>query len=86
MRSLRTRLAFVGARSFAFVGALSLALVGALACPAAAATPVLANEKYKWFYWIGPILALSFVGLIGAMCFGYYVRVLRPKWRGRQSP
>jgi len=65
--------------------ALSVVFVGVLAYPAAAATPVLADDKYKWFYWIGPILALSFIGLIGAMCFGYYMRVLRPKWRGRQS-
>ena len=80
MRSLRTRFVSLVALSFA----LSCALA-ALAYPAAAATPVLANEKYKWFYWIGPILALSFFALVGKMCFGYYVRVVRPKWRGRQS-
>jgi len=63
---------------------LSLVALGVSAAPAGAA-PVLAADRYKWFYWIGPILALSFIGLIGAMCFGYYMRVLRPKWRGRQS-
>jgi hypothetical protein len=86
VRSLRTRFFSLGAWSLGVRSlALSCVLVGLLASPAAAATPILANEKYKWFYWIGPILALSFIGLIGAMCFGYYVRVLRPKWRGRQS-
>jgi hypothetical protein len=45
---------------------------------------VLANEKFKWFYWVGPILALSFLGMLVALALGYYVRVLRPKWRGRE--
>jgi hypothetical protein len=47
---------------------------------------ILANAKYQWFYWIGPILALSAVGMLASVGFGYYVRVLRPKWRGRQAP
>jgi uncharacterized BrkB/YihY/UPF0761 family membrane protein len=80
VRSLRTRFVTLGACTFG----LSCLLVGLPASPAAAATPVLADDKFKWFYWIGPILGLSFVLLIGAMCLGYYVRVLRPKWRGRQ--
>jgi uncharacterized BrkB/YihY/UPF0761 family membrane protein len=80
VRTLRTRFVTLGACTFA----LSCLLVGRPASPAAAATPVLADDKFKWFYWIGPILGLSFVLLIAAMCLGYYVRVLRPKWRGRQ--
>lgn len=45
---------------------------------------VFADEQFKWFYWVGPLLALSFLGLGLAMALGYYVRVLRPKWRGRE--
>jgi hypothetical protein len=46
---------------------------------------VLASDKYKWFYWIGFVLAVSFVGWLIAMVVGYYVRVLRPKWRGQKQ-
>jgi len=45
---------------------------------------VLAKESQKfWFYWIAPILVLGTIGLIGFLALGYYVRVLRPKYRGR---
>ena len=55
-------------------------------CSAAgAATTVLANEKYKWFYWAGPLIALGLLGVLAAVGVGYYLRVMRPKWRGRQS-
>ena len=64
--------------------AAAVALVALLASPASAA-PVLADENYKWFYWVGPLLALSLVGLLIAVGVGYYLRVLRPKWRGRAS-
>jgi hypothetical protein len=63
---------------------LSLASVALLASPAGAATPVVANEKFKWFYWIGFVLAASLALWLLALAVGYYVRVLRPKWRGRQ--
>ena len=49
------------------------------------ANQVLATDQFKWFYWIGPILAVSAVGLLAAIALGYYVRILRPKWRGRQA-
>jgi hypothetical protein len=61
-----------------------VALVG-LAAPAAAATPVLATERFKWFYWIGFILAASLVLWLLATLAGYYFRVIRPKHRGRES-
>ena len=63
----------------------SASLVAVLAGPAAAATPVVANQKYQWFYWIGFALALSFVGWIVMMAVGYYVKVLRPKYRGQKQ-
>jgi len=48
------------------------------------ANVVLADEQFKWFYWIGFLLAASVLGLLVALLVGYYVRVLRPKWRGRE--
>ncbi|HEX5586741.1 MAG TPA: hypothetical protein VFZ17_05495 [Acidimicrobiia bacterium] len=57
-------------------------VVAALAAPAGA-TPILADDDYKWFYWVGPLLVLSFIGLLIAIGIGYYIKVLRPKRRGR---
>jgi hypothetical protein len=61
---------------------LSLAVVVVTAGPAAASTPALGAQRF-WFYWLAPILVLSGVGMIAALALGYYVRVLRPKYRGR---
>jgi zinc transporter ZupT len=70
------------------ISVLSATALVLLASPAGAATaaPVLANEKFKWFYWIGFALVASLALWLLATAVGYYVRVLRPKWRGRQSP
>jgi len=43
---------------------------------------VVAAQRF-WFYWIAPILVLSGLGMIAMLALGYYVRVLRPKYRGR---
>ena len=77
MNSVRARVATVVT--------LSLATLVALAAPAAAATPVVANEDFKWFYWIGFILAASMVLWLLATLIGYYFRVIRPKHRGRET-
>ncbi len=77
MNSVRARVATVV--SFALV-----ALAG-LATPAAAATPVVANNQFKWFYWIGILLAASLVLWLLATVAGYYFRVIRPKHRGRET-
>jgi hypothetical protein len=77
VKSVRARVAYVVTLAF-------VALV-ALAAPAAAATPVLANQRFKWFYWIGFILAASLVLWLIATLIGYYIRVIRPKHRGRES-
>ena len=61
---------------------LSLAVVLISAAPAAAATPAFGAQRF-WFFWIAPILVLSGVGMIAFLALGYYVRVLRPKYRGR---
>jgi hypothetical protein len=45
---------------------------------------LLAKESQKfWFYWIAPLLVLGTIGIIVSLVLGYYVRVLRPKYRGR---
>ena len=77
MNSARARLVYVVT--------LSLVALTTLASPAGAATPVLANEKFKWFYWIGFVLAASMALWLLASLIGYYMRVIRPKHRGRQS-
>jgi uncharacterized membrane protein YgdD (TMEM256/DUF423 family) len=61
----------------------TLAVIVTTAAPAAAAGPVLANERYKWFYWVGPLLMLGAILFLGALGLGYYIKVLRPKYRGR---
>jgi hypothetical protein len=67
------------------IAALTLttrAVIGEPAAPAGAA-PVLGAERYKWFYWIGPLLMVGAVLFLIALGVGYYIRVLRPKYRGR---
>jgi hypothetical protein len=68
----------------AYVVTLSLVTLVALAAPAAAATPVLANEKFKWFYWIGFVLAASMALWLLRTAVMYYVKVVRPRNRGRE--
>ena len=60
----------------------TLAVIGVTAAPAGAG-PVLGAERYKWFYWIGPLLMVGAVLFLIALGVGYYIRVLRPKYRGR---
>jgi hypothetical protein len=69
----------------AYVVTLSAVVLTALAAPAGATTPVLASDKFKWFYWIGFILAASLILWIIATVVGYYLRVIRPKHRGRET-
>lgn len=82
MNSLRARVAFVVALS-------SVALV-ALATPATAApsisgAAVLADQRFKWFYWLGVVLVAGLVLWLLATLVGYYLRVIRPKHRGRET-
>ena len=68
---------------------LSVVLLVLLAGPASAAPPgvrgvpavsgLLAAAK-PWHYWIAPVLALSFVGLLFMMMVGYVVKVLMLKY------
>ena len=61
---------------------MTIALLAVAAAPAGAA-PVLANDRYKWFYWVGPLLMVGAILFLVALGVGYYIRVLRPKYRGR---
>ena len=70
---------------FAYLVTVSMVALTTLATPAGAATPVLANEKFKWFYWIGFVLAASLALWLLATAVGYYIRVIRPKHRGRET-
>ena len=36
-----------------------------------------------WFYWIAPLLALGFAGIIGSLAVGYYAKVGRLESKGR---
>jgi hypothetical protein len=65
------------------IALLAPVLVVLLASPAAAAPPVLAAQRF-WFYWIAPLLVLAGLGIVGMLALGYYVRVIRPRSRGRK--
>jgi small neutral amino acid transporter SnatA (MarC family) len=74
----------------AYVVTLSMVALVALATPAAAApaisgSVVLANEKFKWFYWIGFVLAASMALWLLRTAVMYYFKVIRPKHRGRET-
>jgi hypothetical protein len=44
----------------------------------------LADQQYQWFYWIAPILALSFLGIVVMLSVGYVRKVLIPRYRGKR--
>jgi hypothetical protein len=62
---------------------MSVVLLVLLALPGS----VVAAAK-PWHYWIAPVMALSFVGLLFMMLLGYLVRVIMLKYGvrvGRKS-
>jgi hypothetical protein len=44
----------------------------------------LADSQYQWFYWIAPILALSFLAIVVMLSVGYVRKVLIPRYRGKR--
>ena len=68
----------------AYVVTLSMIVLAVSAAPAAASTTVLASDKFKWFYWLGIIIAVGLVLWLLMTVVMYYFRVLRPKYRGRK--
>jgi hypothetical protein len=59
---------------------LSLVMLAALAGPAAATPPAVLAKAKPWHFWLAPVLALSFLGLLFMMMVGYVVRVLMLKY------
>ena len=45
---------------------------------------MLADDQFKWFYWLGPILGVGFLLMLLAMSSTYLRKVLLPKHRGRR--
>jgi hypothetical protein len=45
---------------------------------------VLADDRYKWFYWIAPILAVSFLLVVVMLSAGYIRKVMLPRYRGKR--
>ena len=50
----------------------------------AGAAPLLANEKYKWFYWAAPMLAFAIFALCVLLGIVYVRRNIIPRQRGRR--
>ncbi len=82
MNSVRARAAYVMTMSMVVLVALA---APAAAAPAISGSAVLANDKFKWFYWIGFILAASMALWLLRTAVMYYVKVVRPKHRGRET-
>ena len=45
---------------------------------------LLADQDFKWYYWLGPLLAVSFLGVVLMLSGGYIKKVLIPKYRGKR--
>ena len=59
---------------------LSVVILVLLAGPAFASPSGVVAAAKPWHYWIAPVLALSFVGLLFMMLLGYVVRVVMLKY------
>jgi len=62
------------------VALLSVVMLVLLAGPASASSSVVVAAAKPWHFWIAPVLALSFVGLLFMMLVGYVVRVVMLKY------
>jgi hypothetical protein len=45
---------------------------------------MLADSQYQWYYWLAPILAISFIFMALGLGMGYIRKVLVPKYRGKR--
>jgi hypothetical protein len=59
---------------------LSVVMLVLLAGSASASPSVVVAAAKPWHFWIAPVLALSFVGLLFMMLLGYVVRVVMLKY------
>jgi ABC-type nickel/cobalt efflux system permease component RcnA len=85
VNSVRARVAYVVTLSLVTLVGLAAPAAAATAAPAVSGSAVLADEQFKWFYWIGFVLAASLALWLLATLVGYYFRVIRPKHRGRET-
>jgi len=82
VNSVRARVAYAVTLSLV---TLALSAAPAAAAPAISGSAVLADEQFKWFYWIGFVLAASMALWLLRTAVMYYVKVVRPKHRGRET-
>ena len=59
---------------------LSVVMLVLLAGPASASPASVVAAAKPWHYWLAPVLALSFVGLLFMLLLGYVVRVVMLKY------
>jgi hypothetical protein len=45
---------------------------------------IFADEQFKWFFWLAPILMVVTILTIFGLTSGYVKKVLLPKHRGRR--
>ncbi len=45
---------------------------------------MLADAQYPWFFWIAPILTISFLAMAIGLSTGYIRKVLIPRYRGKR--
>ena len=45
---------------------------------------MLADDQFKWFYWLGFLLLAGFGLSLVSMGVGYARKILLPKYRGRR--
>jgi len=45
---------------------------------------IFADDQFKWFFWLAPILTVTSLLAIFGLCSGYIRKVLIPKHRGRR--
>jgi hypothetical protein len=70
-------------RRFTRLILLTVAAVFVATTPAGATT-VIASEKYKWFYWAGPILFVMLLLVIAWLSVVYVRKIVIPRHRGRR--
>jgi len=45
---------------------------------------IFADDQFKWFYWLAPILGVTFLLMLVSLSVGYVRKIMLPKYRGRR--
>jgi hypothetical protein len=45
---------------------------------------IFADDQFKWFYWLAPMLGVGFLLMLLQLSAGYIRKVMLPKYRGRR--